>query len=262
MDERIERLLDLQGPDGNWGVGVYDGDDWSSTTDALWLLLELAAPADDERVQRAVRLVHEQVRWEERNGGRSFFAGETEACVNGRVLALGSRYGHPDAALADRLLGEQLADGGWNCDAPASGRGSFHSTICVLEGLLAFERATGAGPVVAAARHRGEEYLLERGLLRSASTGRLLDEGWLVPHVPAYWCYDVLRGLDHLREAGLEPDERITEAVEALERARGADGTWAASTHPGRPVIELEPPGGPSALTTARALRVLAWARG
>jgi hypothetical protein len=257
MDERIERLLALQGPDGNWGVGVYDGDDWDSTMDALWLLHELDAPADDDRVRRAVDLVHEHVRWEERNGGLPFFSGETEACVNGRVLALGARFGHPDAALAERLLGEQLADGGWNCDAPSSTRGSFHSTICVLEGLLAFERATGTD--TSGARRRGERYLLDRGLLRSASTGRLLDEDWLVPHVPAYWCYDVLRGLDHLRDAGVEPDDRIAEAVELLERARDANGTWRVRTHPGRPVLELEPSGGPSALTTARARRVIAW---
>ena len=258
MDERIDRLIDLQHPDGNWGVGVYDSDDWRSTTDALWLLHELDAPADDDRVRRVVGLVHERVRWEPRHGGRPFFTGETEACVNGRVLALGSWFGFPDAALADRLLAEQLADGGWNCDAPTSTRGSFHSTICVLEGLLAFGRATGAD--VGAARHRGEQYLLDRRLLRSASTGRLLDEAWLVPHVPAYWCYDVLRGLDHLRDAGVEPDGRIAEAVAAVERARRADGTWEACPHAGLPVLELEPTGGPSALTTARALRVLAWA--
>lgn len=260
-DERIERLLDLQGPDGNWGVGVYDADDWNSTTDALWLLHELGASVEDDRVRSAVEAVHERVRWEARNGGRPFFAGETEACVNGRVLTLGARFGHPDAALADRLVGEQLDDGGWNCDAPTSSRGSFHSTICVLEGLLAVERTTGAGAAVREARRRGEEYLLQRGLLRSASDGRLLDEAWLVPHVPAYWCYDVLRGLDHLRAAGAAPDGRIGEAVAALRLARRADGSWTAATPlPGRQVIEIEPPGGPSPITTARALRVLAWA--
>jgi hypothetical protein len=31
--------------------------------------------------------------------------------------------------IVDRLLSEQLADGGWNCDAPPSTRASFHSTI-------------------------------------------------------------------------------------------------------------------------------------
>ena len=166
------RLLELQRADGQWGVGVYDGDDWDSTTDALWILRELGADPADERVARAIALVAEQVRWEERNGGRPYFEGETEACVNGRVLTLGAFFGRPSAGLVARLLGEQLDDGGWNCDAPPSIRSSFHSTICVLEGLLEYERATGRDAALAAARARGEEYLLERGLLRVRSTGR------------------------------------------------------------------------------------------
>jgi hypothetical protein len=254
------QVLALQQADANWGVGVYDPDDWNSTTDALWLLLELGADPDDDLVRHAVRLVHDHVRWEERNGGLPFFAGETEACVNGRVASLGAYFGFPNRALIDRLLGEQLADGGWNCDAPASTRSSFHSTICVLEGLLAFERATGGAPEIEAARRRGEDYLLDRGLLRSKSDRRLIDEAWSTPHVPTYWCYDVLRGLEHLRAGGVRADDRVREAVETLRAARHDDGTWHAATHPGRPVIELEPAGAPSRLTTFRALRVLAWA--
>jgi hypothetical protein len=256
------RLLELQRPDGQWGVGVYDGDDWDSTTDALWILRELGADPDDERVARAIALVAEQVRWEERNGGRPYFDGETEACVNGRVLTLGASFGRPSAGLVERLLGEQLDDGGWNCDAPQSLRSSFHSTICVLEGLLEYERATGADPALAAARARGEEYLLERGMLRSRSTGEVIDDEWLAIHVPTYWCYDLLRGLDHLRSAGGAPDSRLDGPLEILRRMRSADGTWTASVHPGRPVIELEPAGVPSRWATLRALRVLAWADG
>src|SRR3954451_7879245 len=256
------RLLDVQGPDGQWGIGVYDGDDWDSTTDALWILRELGADPTDDRVRTAIDRVEEQVRWEERNGGRTYFAGETEACVNGRVATLGAYFGRPQRALIDRLLSEQLADGGWNCEAPESSRSSFHSTICVLEGLLEFERATGEDGAVADARHRGEEYLLERQLLRSRSTGRLLDEEWLAIHIPTYWCYDLLRGLEHVRSAGVTPDARTREGIEALRRMRGADGTWSASSYPGRPVLELEPAGQPSRFATLRALRVLAWADG
>ena len=257
---KANEVLALQRPDGDWGVGVYDGEGWNSTTDALWLLLELDADPDDPAVRRAVDLVHQRVHWEQRNGGRPFFEGETEACVNGRVLRLGARFGHPSPALAQRLLDEQLADGGWNCEAPQSTRASFHSTICVLEGLLAFERATGPDQSLAEARHRGEQYLLDRGLLRSRTTGALLDEQWLTPHVPAYWCYDALRALDHLRDAGLAPDARIEEAVASVRAARRDDGSWTATPYPGTPVLALEPEGTPSPLTTRRANRVLTWA--
>jgi hypothetical protein len=262
MDEAraqlVARLLDLQRADGDWGAGVYDGDEWESTTDALWLLLELGADPADARVRRAVELVHDRVRWEPRNGGRPFFDGETEACVNGRVLSLGAAFGHASAGLLDRLLAEQLDDGGWNCEAPRSARSSFHSTICVLEGLLAVERATGADERIAAARHRGEEFLLERRLLRRRSDGTLIDETWLPPHVPRYWCYDVLRGLEHLRASGRNPDPRIHEAVEVLRGLRRADGTWAAVAHPGRPLLELGAVA--DAIATRRASGVLAWA--
>ncbi|THG33552.1 hypothetical protein E6C64_00010 [Naasia lichenicola] len=258
-EDLVSRILDLQQPDGNWGVGVYDSEGWNSTTDALWLLFELRADPDDERVRHAVHLVHDQVRWEARNGGLPFFSGETEACVNGRVATLGAYFGRPDRALIDRLLREQLPDGGWNCDAPASTRSSFHSTICVLEGLLEFERVTAAREL-AVARHRGEDYLTERGLLRSKSSHRLLDESWATPHVPSYWCYDALRGLDYLRASGSRPDARITEAVATLHDARRSDGTWRSASHAGTPIIELETAGDASRLTTLRALRVIEWA--
>jgi hypothetical protein len=254
----IERLLDLQRPDGDWGVGVYDGDEWESTTDAMWLLHELGADPSDDRVRRAVELVDDHVRWEARNGGRRFFDGETEACVNGRILTLGAVLGRPNARLAERLLGEQLGDGGWNCDAPPSTRSSFHPTICVLEGLLEHERATGQDAAITEARIRGEEYLLERGLLRRRSDGAVIDEQWRAIHVPAYWCYDVLRALDHLRASGREPDPRIDEAVEVIRGSRRADGTWSAEAYPGRPLIDLGPVA--SRIATARAARVLAWA--
>ena len=254
----IERLLDLQRPDGEWGVGVYDADEWESTTDAMWLLHELGADPSDDRVRRAVTRVDDHVRWEAGNGGRRFFDGETEACVNGRILTLGAAFGRPNPALAERLLGEQLADGGWNCEAPPSTRSSFHPTICVLEGLLELERATGPDAAISEARARGEEYLLDRGLLRRQSDGAVIDEGWRVIHVPAYWCYDVLRGLDHLRASGRQPDPRTEEAVDVIRRARRPDGTWSAEAYPGRPLIEL----GPAAnrIATGRARRVLEWA--
>jgi hypothetical protein len=75
-----------------------------------------------------------------RLNNRPFLHGETEPCINGRILGIGSYFKEPNDALANQLLGEQLEDGGWNCEAPKSRRSSFHTTICVLEGLLEYER--------------------------------------------------------------------------------------------------------------------------
>src|SRR5262249_24052912 len=153
--------------------------------------------------------------------------GEVEPCINGRVLGLGAYFGETSPRLLERLLSEQLPDGGWNCQAPPSQRSSFHTTICVLEGLLDFDKAGGGTTPVREARVRGQEYLMERGLCRSLSTGDVIDPDWARFSFPTHWHYDILRGLDFLRRAGVPPDERLAEAVDLVARRRGEDGRWA-----------------------------------
>ena len=194
-------------------------------------------------------------------GGQPFFEGEVEPCINGRLLNLGAYFGEPCEAVLERLLGEQLDDGGWNCEAPPSVRSSFHSTICVLEGLLEHERANGATPAVTAARARGEAYLLERRLLRSRSSGEVINRDWTRFSFPPGYHYDVLRGLDYLRSAGVEPDERVAEAIELVQKTRRSDGRWL--SHPHADVLDFdmaERADEPSRWNTLRALRVLNWA--
>src|SRR4029453_2184307 len=158
-----------------WGDDQRHG--WMVTNDALAVLRDLGAdPAGDE-VRRAIDLVRDRItRWQ--LDGRPFFDGETEACINGRILAAGAYFGEASDRLVDRLLDEQLEDGGWNCEAPPSKRSSFHSTICVLEGLLEYEKARGATTAVTDARANAEDYLLERRLLRSLTTGEVVDPRW------------------------------------------------------------------------------------
>ena len=200
-------------------------------------------------------------------GGNPFFQGEEEPCINGGVLAFGAYFGHPNETLARRLLGEQLADGGWNCEAPKSKRSSYHTSICVLEGLLEYERAIGpAHPLagkVAMARHRGEEYLLERHLFRRLSTGEIANVEFHEFAFPPRYHYDILRALDYLRAAGHDPsDPRLTDAIHILESKRQPEGRWLldraydeAITIPSGESI-----GQPSPWITLRALRVLSWA--
>ncbi len=164
--------------------------------------------------------------------------------------------------LVDRLLGEQLADGGWNCEAErGSVRSSFHTTICVLEGLLAFEQAFGAAPSVTEARQRGQEYLLERRLLRRLSTGEIIDPTWTQFAFPPLWHYDVLRALDYLRAAGVQPDARVEEAVAIVRERRQDDGRWPLDVRHRDTLYEemAGPVGEPNRWITLRALRVLRW---
>jgi hypothetical protein len=256
-------LLERQTTDGHWGDDQEHG--WMTTNDALALLRELGADPADAKVRTAIDLVMERIKWWQLDG-RPFFDGETEACINGRILAAGAYFGASVDKLLERLLSEQLEDGGWNCEAPPSTRSSFHSTLCVLEGLLAYEQANGAAPATSQARLRGEEYLLQRRLLRSLSSGAIINERWTRFAWPVVWYYDVLRALDYFRAAGREPDPRMAEAVALVEQRRDEDGRWPLDgihpDHLGRLAFDVETEiGKPSRWVTLRALRVLDWYR-
>jgi hypothetical protein len=131
----------------------------------------------------------------------------------------------------------------------------------VLEGLLAYERAGGKSAAVAKARQRAEEYLLERRMYRSLRTGEAIDERWLRFSFPTFWHYDVLRGLDYLRNAGTKPDSRAREAIEVVIRRRHQNGRWPLNLlHRERIPLEIETDiGKASRWNTLRALRVLGW---
>ena len=263
------RLLDLQGADGHWGGAAFVPRAWISTQDTLQLLRDLGVDPASDRVRRAIGRVRDLCTWGAEFGDSPFFEGEVEPCINGRVLAVGAYFGEASDRLVDRLLGEQQEDGGWNCDAPRSRRSSFHTTICVLEGLLEYETAKGPRPDVTAARLRGQEYLLERRLFRSRSTGEIIETdrktrtkaAWTQIAFPTRWHYDILWGLDYLRRAGVEPDNRVAEAVDLLAGKRDPLGRWPLENpHAGRVHFEMEgSTGEPSRWNTLRALRVLRW---
>jgi hypothetical protein len=253
------RLLALQGSDGQWGGGTYFPA-WTATAWTLMLLRDLGLDPASAEARRAIALVRENSKWE--HDGEPFFAGEVEPCINGMTVAIGAYFGEDVQAIVDRLLVEQMSDGGWNCEQEnGSTRGSFHSTIDVLEGLLEYERATGDSPEVTAARLRGHEYLLERRLLRRQSTGEVIDPAWTQFSYPTRYRYDVLRGLDYLRSAGVVPDERAAEGIDLVESKRDADGRWPLENpHPGEVHFAMdEGQGRPSRWNTLRATRVLRW---
>lgn len=266
------RLLGLQGEDGQWAGGacfparsLFQWDKkqeqpWISTLPALQLLHDFGVDPNSERVRRAVTLVRDGCRWE--HAGQPFFSGEVEPCINGRAVTLGI-YFHQDVnGIVARLLSEQLEDGGWNCEAECgSTRSSFATTINVLEGLLAHERATGGSPESIARRRRGEEYLLERKLFRRKSTGEIVNAAWLQFSFPTYWHYDVLRALEYFRSVGGKPDARIGEGIALLRSKRQTDGSWLLeNTHPGKVHFALEDGDRRSSRwNTLRALRVLNW---
>ena len=261
------RLLALQAADGQWGGAAWKQNEWVSTMHVLWLLRDLGLDPASAEAGLALGLVRDRVTWKgwPAYEGNPFFTGEVEPCINGQVGAIGAYFGQDVRGIVDRLFGEQLPDGGWNCEAEnGSTRSSFNTTICVLEALLEFERGNEASPAVTEARLRGEEYLLERGLFRRRSTGEVIDASWARFAFPTWWHYDVLRGLEYLRSAGVSPDHRVAEAIGLVESKRGDDGRWALEhRHPGAMAIEIDDgEGRPSRWNTLRALRVLRWYEG
>jgi hypothetical protein len=255
------QILAAQDPDGRWDGGTFVPRG-TGTFDTLTLLSLLGPDPADPALQRALAPVHEAARWDYDPSFR-FWDGEVEPCINGRVVAIGAAFGQDVRGIVDRLLTEQMADGGWNCEQEnGSVRGSFDTSINVLEGLLEYERAVGDNGEIRAARERGEEYLLERRLLHRLSDGEVPRPQWRMLGFPYSWNYDVLRALDHLRNAGRGPDDRMTEALNVLEAKRDAHGRWPLETtyHDALPVDLGETVGQPSRFLTLRALRVLRWA--
>ncbi|HSK93984.1 MAG TPA: hypothetical protein VLA76_08005 [Candidatus Angelobacter sp.] len=255
------QLLDAQDPDGRWAAGTFFPR-WIATADTLHLLSLFGPDPADERVRQALAPVHEAARWDYDPNLR-FWEGEVEPCINGRTVAIGAYFGQDVRGIVDRLLTEQMADGGWNCEQEnGSTRGAFDTTLNVLEGLLEYERSTGDDGDVTAARRRGEEYLLERRLLRRLSDGEIPQKRWLYVGFPNAWFYDVVRVLDYFRTARHEPDERMAEALDIVESKRLADGRWPLdhAYHDASHVDLDEVEGGPSRWITLRALRTLRWA--
>ena len=257
------QLLARQSPAGNWGEPRPKTGACLLPSTALVVLKDLGLDPASKQARKMIDRVDKRLVFKPLNN-RPFLHGETEPCINGRILGIGAYFKEPNDALANQLLGEQLEDGGWNCEAAfpnASRRSSFHTTICVLEGLLEYERAGRKSAAVTKARKRAENYLLERRMFRSLRTGEVIDKRWLRFSFPTFWHYDVLRGLDYLRNAGIKPDSRVREAIEIVIERRHQNGRWPLNLlHPEHIPLEMETGvGRASRWNTLRALRVLRW---
>lgn len=271
------RLLAEQDDDGQWAGGAYfpgdaefdhpderdeGGQPYTATTWSLNALREWGV--DAAVLAGTAELLAANSRWE--YDDLPYWGGEVDCCINAFTLANGAWLGVDVSGLAQWFLDHRMADGGWNCDwVDGSTRSSFHSTINSLKGLLSYESATGGSDALRAARHAGEEYLLERHLLHTLSTGEVVGSWATGFFYPFRWTYSALSAADHFRAAALHddtpPDPRLAEAIELIRASRTADGTWMQEyRHPGRVWFEVDvPPGEPSKWLTFYGTRVLDW---
>jgi hypothetical protein len=258
------RLLHLQDAQGTWGGGWYNPK-WTSTTYTLLLLRDLGLSAT-EATQRACRmLMDEGLR---PDGGINFGADPSETCITGMTLSLAAHFECDDDRLdviAEHLLGQQMADGGWNCRRRRGAtHSSVHTTISVLEGLRRYELRHRAGlRRVRAAQKAGREFLLAHRLFKSHRTGHVIRPEFKLFAFPPRWHYDVLRALDYFQSVNASLDPRLADAMALVEEKRHADGRWSLeNSYPGKSFFELERRGKPSRWNTLRALRVRSWWKG
>jgi hypothetical protein len=191
----------------------------------------------------------------------------SETCVTGLVLGLLSWFRVADARreqLVAYLLGQQMDDGGWNCQRDRGAvHSSFHTTINALEGLRDYVEAGGPRASEALlAEARGRDFFLRHRLYRSHRTGRIVNPAFTRFSFPPRWHHDILRTLDYFRATRAAYDERLEDPIDRVLKKRTRDGCWMLQNrHPGRTFFELEAAGAPSRWNTLRALRVLRWFR-
>ena len=220
-------------------------------------------PASSARARTAIDRVRASVTWGPGFGDSPFFEGEVEPCINGRVVGLGAYFGERSDRLVDRLLGEQLADGGWNCEAERGlVRSSFHTTICVLEGLLAFEHAFGATMALTDARSRAHEDPLERRLLRRLSTGEIIDPIGTQFRVSASVATTMYSARSTTcAQPACRQIRESKKLIAVVADRRQADGRWLLDVRHRHTLHEemSGTVGAPNRWVTLRALRVLDW---
>ncbi|MEP6479655.1 MAG: squalene cyclase [Rhodoglobus sp.] len=271
------RLLALQDPDGQWAGGAFfpkgfdfdgpetapgAGQPWTATTWSLNSLREWGL--DAATLAGTADLIAANSRWE--YDDLPYWGGEVDCCINASTLSNGAWLGADVAGIAQWFLDHQMAEGGWNCEwVEGSTRASFHSTLNSLKGILYYESVIGRSPALREARRAGEEYLLQRRLMRTLSTGETPGP-WVTRFAyPFRSFYGVLNAVDYFRAAsifdGTAADPRLSDAVDAIRAARQPDGTWLQERrHPGRVWFEVDvPPGEPSKWLTFYAARALAW---
>lgn len=225
------RLLALQDPDRQWAGGAYlpgnfdfhgpeagqdAGQPWTATTWTLNTLRDwgLDATALDGTADKLAA----NSRWE--YDDLPYWGGEVDCCINAFTLANGAWLGVDVAALARWFVEHRMADGGWNCAwVEGSTRSSFHSTLNSLKGLLYYEATAAGDSALRAARRSGQEYLLERRLLHTLSTGDLVAPWATHFAYPFRWLYSALNAADYFRAVALHdhvaPDRRLADAIES-----------------------------------------------
>jgi hypothetical protein len=258
------RFLSLRNDNCHWGRAFYQPK-WISTHYTLLDLKNLAISNDKKEIRQTLNIVVRENK--SFDGGIDPTKGKSpsDACICGMFLNYASYFKTDEndlKSVVDFILSQQLKDGGFNCHLNRTGatHSSLHTTISVLEGFLEYSQRgyTYRLSELKKAGKEAEEFVLEHRLYKSSRTGETIDQKMLMLSYPSRWRYDILRALDYFQFAGVESDNRMTDALEVLIKKQRTDKKWPLQAkHSGQIHFDMEPVGNGSRWNTLRALRVL-----
>lgn len=249
---------------GHWGRGFYQPK-WTSTHYSLLDLMQLGIAPDHPAIQASVMQVLTMHKAADGGINPTKTRDKSDVCVSGMVLNYASYFAAPAAhleSIVDFLLAEHMQDGGFNCASNQQGavHSSLHSTLSVLEGILAYETQGYSYRLqeLKQAKASGLEFILVHRLFRSHRTGEIIQPKFLQLHYPCRWLFDILRALDYFQAAKVNFDPRMQDAIDIVLKKKSVDGRWKlAAAHPGEVHFEMEQAGKPSRWNTLRATRAL-----
>lgn len=204
-----------------WGGGIYSPI-WISSHYTLLELKYMEATYDHPYYQRGANKLLDGLWF---NRGKVSTRRFQDMCVSAMLLSIicyGRFRDERINEIVDYILGHQMEDGGWNCawdnTRNKSKRGSFHTTICVLEAFAEYEKQgyTYRLNDIKDEVENGQEYLLSRKLLYSLSKKVIPNPDFAKFHYPARYKYDCFRALEYFADIQFPYDERMNDTLERV----------------------------------------------
>jgi hypothetical protein len=258
---QVKQLLQERHSNGGWGNSVYNPK-WTCTHYVLYELTQLEAPQDLEILRESTQILVDQPVGIDGGINYAKTIPYSDVCINGMILTIACYFGIDRKLLlpiVEYLMNTIMPDGGWNCVYHLGAiHSSLHTTISVLEGLLAYQAYSGQQePKITKAIQDGIEFILLHQLYLSDHTGEVIKDEFCTFPFPIRWKYDILRCLDLFQKHRIAFDTRMNNALDQIESKSLASGRWRAASQPGKTYFTLEKNGKESRWNTLRALRVL-----
>ena len=258
-----KKLVDCQSADGTWANSLYSPK-WTSTHYTLLLLKRLGLPQHNKQALKACNiLLKKGLR---PNGSISFWKNypDGETCVTAMSLTMFCYFqltGLHLEYIFSHLKGQQMPDGGWNCQYPRKAtHASFHTTLLVLESLYEYEKLYPEQiPGIRKIQSRAHGFLLKHRLFKSHKTGEIVSNRMTRLSYPTHWYYHIHTALDYFQKINHPYDPRFCDAIDLLKHKQKNNRWPLQQNHPGKIWFELEKAGQPSRINTLIALRILNW---